>query len=91
MAEKPKHKVRIPIPGTPAFIIQTAEGNTAEEEKNNLDLNQKDDKMQQELDKELADTFPASDPPSALQPEPCPEGKVRASDSDNCEGVKKAS
>jgi hypothetical protein len=91
MADKPKREVRIPIPGTPAFIIQTAQGNTAEEEKNNLDLDQKDDKRQNALDNELADTFPASDPPSAVQPEPCPEGKVRTSDSDNCEDIKKAS
>jgi len=91
MTHKRKREVRIPIPGTPAFIIQTAEGITAEEETNNLNLDQREDKAQQELDTELADTFPASDPPSAAQPQPCPEGKVRASDSDECEDIKKAS
>jgi hypothetical protein len=91
MTDQRKREVRIPIPGTPAFIIQTAEGTTEEEETNNLNLDQKDDKAQQELDTELADSFPASDPPSAAQPQPCPEGKARASDSDKCEDIKKAS
>jgi hypothetical protein len=91
MRKKSKKEVRIPIPGTPAFIIQTAEGTTEEEEKKNLNLDQKDDKAQQELDNGLADSFPASDPPSAAQPQPCPEGTVRASDSDKCEDIKKAS
>jgi hypothetical protein len=91
MADQHKREVRIPIPGTPAFIVQTVQGNSEEQEKKNIEANQKDDKAQQELDKELADSFPASDPPSAVQPEPCPEGIVRVEGSDDCEDIKKAS
>ena len=64
MKKKLKKEVRIPIPGTPAFIVQTFAGNTEEQERAGLVLNQKDEKIQQELDSELADTFPASDPPA---------------------------
>jgi hypothetical protein len=91
MADQRKREVRIPIPGTPAFIIQTVQGNSEEQEKKSLEANQNDDKAQGELDNELADSFPASDPPSAVQPEPCPEGTVSVSGSEDCKDIKKAS
>jgi hypothetical protein len=91
MTGQRKREVRIPIPGTPAFIIQTVQGNSEEQEKRNIEANQRDDKAQEELDNELADSFPASDPLSAVQPEPCPEGRSRVSGSDDCKDVKKAS
>jgi hypothetical protein len=91
MTGQRRHEVRIPIPGTPAFIIQTVQGNSEKQEKRNLEANQKDEKAQQELDNELADSFPSSDPLSAVQPKPCPEGTVSVEGSDNCEEIKKAS
>jgi hypothetical protein len=65
MDPKQKKEIRIPIPGTPAVLIEHPD-----QSENCHQTEPLQRKWQHQLDIGLADTFPASDPPSTTQPDP---------------------
>ncbi|MCU1287319.1 MAG: hypothetical protein JWO13_3669 [Acidobacteriales bacterium] len=85
MEERRKHRreIRIPIPGTPAVLIEYSDHPDTAVQPEELEH-----KWQNQLDVDLADTFPASDPPSSVQPDPTrcesdPNCHAHMSDPDN--------
>ncbi len=61
-----KKKVRIPVPGTPVVVVEEA----AHKEKAEETLRHNADSEEANIDKTVADSFPASDPPSTVPETP---------------------
>jgi hypothetical protein len=59
-----RDEIRIPIPGTPVVLVESSE------RKKTALKSEADSEKEAELDEALAESFPASDSPAAVHPEP---------------------